>query len=84
MTVLMNAISDESWAGVGLEPQRFPIEQPGTSTGEFDEEISAAYRFVVKLIDRMQRYHERGVDIIDPPVGALHWKLDWGVSPYPW
>ena len=71
----MNAISDESWAGVGLEPQRFPIEQPGTSTGEFDEEISAAYRFVVKIISRMKKYHKRGVEIIDPPEGALKWKV---------
>ncbi|MFB1018732.1 MAG: hypothetical protein QMC37_00620 [Flavobacteriales bacterium] len=72
MAVLINANSDESWVGVGIEPQRFDVEHD-----DFDDEheVSILYKFVIKIISRMKKYHKRGVEIIDPPEGALKWKV---------
>ncbi len=33
--------------------------------------------FVVKIIARVQKYHKRGVEIIDPPECALKCKVKW-------
>ena len=41
--------------------------------------IESRYRFIVRLISRMQKYHRRGVTLIDPPRGALEWLVRWPV-----
>jgi hypothetical protein len=41
--------------------------------------IESRFRFIVRLISRMQKYHRRGVTLIDPPRGALEWLVRWPV-----
>ena len=50
-------------------------------TVEEQHAIESRYRFIVTLIYRMQKYHRRGVTLIDPPRGALEWLVRWPVIP---
>lgn len=90
---VMRRIRDQSWAGVGLGPcteldkldtlssQSVGLHRPSSwnrlCTLEEQHAIESRYRFIVKLIYRMQKYHGRGVTLIDPPRGALEWLVRW-------
>lgn len=35
------------------------------------------YQIITSLIERMQKYANRGVTIVDAPDGALDWEIDY-------
>jgi len=88
---VMRRIRDQSWAGVGLGPcieldtialnrglnraSSFIFDSTRLCTLDEQQAIESRFRFIVRLIYRMQKYHRRGVKLIDPPRGALEWLI---------
>ena len=59
---ILSGMSKKSWKGVGLGPY-----QGDVPWGEFDRR----YLFCQRLFERLKKYHSRGIEIINPPNGAL-------------
>jgi hypothetical protein len=88
---VMTRIRDQSWAGVGLGPcteldtialnkglncaSSCIFDSTRLCTLDEQQAIESRFRFIVRLIYRMQKYHRRGVKLIDPPRGALEWLI---------
>ena len=62
MRDILSGMSKKSWKGVGLGP--YVGNNPW---GEFGRR----YMFCQRLFERLKKYHSRGIEIINPPNGAL-------------
>jgi hypothetical protein len=60
---------------VGLDCASYFARLRTICTLDEQHAIERRYRFIVRLIYRMQKYHRRGVTLIDPPRGALEWLI---------
>ena len=59
---ILSGMSKKSWKGVGLGPYVGDVPW-----GEFNRR----YLFCQRLFERLKKYHSRGIEIINPPNGAL-------------
>ena len=57
-------MSKQVWKGIGL---------PSYNGDEYDFEHK--YTVIVRLFERIQKYHRRGVKITNAPDGALDWPI---------
>ena len=75
MVKVLSKMTAKSWNGVG--GTRFKETWVTTYAGEktLSHDFVARYIFLTKLVERMQKYNERGVAIDDPPKGALDWEV---------
>ena len=76
LDIALNALSSQS---VGLDCASSFARLRTICTLDEQHAIESRYRFIVRLIYRMQKYHRRGVTLIDPPRGALEWLVRWPV-----
>tara|TARA_B110000971_G_scaffold149112_1_gene152429 strand:- start:495 stop:746 length:252 start_codon:yes stop_codon:yes gene_type:complete len=68
----------KSWIGLGATPLKdtSKVGVVGSSSWfQFRCDICRRYDFITKLIERMQKYDNRGVSIDDAPEGVLGWGL---------
>ena len=75
-TVMSNMT--KSWIGLGATPLKdtSKVGVVGSSSWfQFRCDICRRYDFITKLIERMQKYDNRGVSIDDAPEGVLGWGL---------
>ena len=61
---ILKGMSKKSWKGVGLGPYDDDEDWPGM-------EFSRRYIFCQRLFERLKKYRERGIEIINPPNNAL-------------
>ena len=64
MPKVLAKMSKQVWKGIGL---------PSYNGDEYDFEHK--YTVIVRLFERIQKYHRRGVKITNAPDGALDWPI---------
>ena len=62
---ILKGMSKKSWKGVGLGPYEDDVED------WVGREFSRRYIFCERLFERLNKYHRRGIEIINPPNNAL-------------
>ena len=81
MVKVLSKITKKSWNGIGAT--KFKDTSKEEWLGEWFAsrswyDFQDRYIFLIKLVERLQKYDERGVTFDDAPEGALGWK----VAPY--
>ena len=73
MANALEKINKKTWAAIGAGPYIDDGGGEDFSPSFFD--FQHRFLFLVKLVERVQKYGKRGVRIVDPPRGALEWKI---------
>ena len=73
MAKVLQKINEKSWAAIGAGPYIDDGGGEDFSPSFFD--FQHRFLFLVKLVERAQKYSKRGVRIVDPPRGALEWNI---------
>jgi hypothetical protein len=74
VAIALAKMTKKVWKDLGVNP----FKEDGTKGGLFDRsrvDFASKYTFLTTLIKRMQKYARRGVEILDPPSGALEWDV---------
>ena len=70
---ILSGISKKSWKGVGLGPYVGDVPGSESNGAAFLAvlDFNRRYLFCQRLLERLKKYHSRGIEIINPPNGAL-------------